>query len=310
MYKRIVTIFHLFLLFQPPGRNARSDTLTPEGDRDKSIFSCCHGGGNSTVGPEFPQRFARALMGIDLTGREPDWRQAEEESRDGFHGGCSPSYRITINISMGNRPAIPESRRRGGRGCSFSSTPPPIRQRETACTLIASLNMKRASICMMPIEIQYYHPASPQDCQRSVWNWKEGREEGRGCPRSEDKNRDDKEIDSMDSRFDEGEKKRKKKLTKIEIGFRKVWRNNSNDFANFCTIRIGIWVLESLVRFQIFVDYSVHDVWTDQWMEKYNFAICTLSRALTIMVIIRWGGIKLIRRLLANKFVYPNYMNI
>lgn len=125
-----------------------------------------------------PQRFARALMGIDLTAAEPDWKPAEEESRDGFHDGCSPSYRITINISMGNSPAIPESRRRRRGGGSFSSTPPPIRQRETACTLIASLNMKRASICMMPIEIQYYHPASPQDWSTvslKSRNWKEGR---------------------------------------------------------------------------------------------------------------------------------------
>lgn len=255
MYKRIVTIFHLFLLFRAGIHECAQRYPNTGGDRDKSIFSCCHGGGNSTVGPEFPQRFARALMGIDLTGMEPDWRQAEEESRDGFHGGCSPSYRITINISMGNRPAIPESRRRGGGGCSFSSTPPPIRQRETACTLIASLNMKRASICMMPIEIQYYHPASPQDCQRSVWNWKEGREEGRGCPRSEDKNRDDKEIDSMDEVRRRG-KKKKRNWRKLKL--------DSERFGEILTIlqifvrfvRIGIWVLESLVRFQIFVDYS------------------------------------------------------
>lgn len=115
-----------------------------------SIFSVCRAGRGT--------RHAAicALMGIDQTAGEPDWNPTEE-SRDGFHGGCWLSYRITINISIGNSQAYTY--------LDLDGDGPPIRpatlsrthHRETAYTLIASLNMKRVSICMMPIEIQYYH---------------------------------------------------------------------------------------------------------------------------------------------------------
>ena len=95
------------------------DGLT-HGGHDKSIFfSCCHGNsaesdpirarsnGNRSDRrnlPLLPPLAFTHSLSLSLS------RLEAEESRDGFHGGCSPSYRITINISIGNSPAIPESR--------------------------------------------------------------------------------------------------------------------------------------------------------------------------------------------------------